>query len=109
MLRRKQTAGRWLLYLGGIGGATAFCTGLIGCLWKESVLKYIGLGALVAGFVFVFLWGGGYALRGLLGSGREELVRADIRDHTKKRLMEAAASFDALSGAFDGATEEEIL
>lgn len=107
MLRRKQTAGRWLLYLGGIGGATAFCTGLIGCLWRESVLKYIGLGALVAGFVFVFLWGGGCALRGLLGSGREELVRADIRDHTKKRLMEAAASFEALSGAFDGATEEE--
>lgn len=100
-------AGKWLLYLGAVGGATAFCTGLIGCLWKASVLKYIGLGALVAGFVFLFLWGGGYALHTLLRSGGEELIRADIRDHTKKRLLEAAASFDVLSGVFDGATAEE--
>ncbi|MBQ8549197.1 MAG: hypothetical protein IJ427_11930, partial [Lachnospiraceae bacterium] len=107
MLWRKRTAGKWLLYLGAVGGATAFCTGLIGCLWKASVLKYIALGALVAGFVFLFLWGGGHTLHVLLRSGGEELVRADIRDHTKKRLLEAAASFDVLSGAFDGATTEE--
>ena len=107
MLWRKRTAGKWLLYLGVVGGATAFCTGLIGCLWKASVLKYIGLGTLVAGFVFLFLWGGGYVLRVLLHSGGEELVRADIRDHTKKRLLEAAATFDVLSGAFDGAAREE--
>lgn len=107
MLWRKRTAGKWLLYLGAVGGATAFCTGLIGCLWKASVLKYIGLGALVAGFVFLFLWGGGRALHALLRSGGEELVRADIRDHTKKRLLEAAASFDVLSGAFDGIAAEE--
>lgn len=107
MLWRKRVAGRWLLYLGGIGGVMAFCTGLIGCLWKESLLKYVGLGSLVAGFVFVFLWGGGCALHALLRSGGEELVRADIRDHTKKRLLEAAASFEVLSGVFDGATTEE--
>lgn len=106
MMWRKKTAGRWLVYLGVVGGATAFCTGLIGCLWKESVLKYTGLGALVAGFVFLFLWAGERALQALLGSGREELVRADIRDHTKKRLLEAAASFDVLSGVFDGVTVE---
>ncbi len=107
MIRRKKTAGRWLMYLGLVGGATAFCTGLIGCLWKESLLKYTGLGALVAGFVFLFLWAGERALRTFLGAGREELVRADIRDHTKKRLLEAAASFDVLSGVFDGVTAEE--
>ena len=107
MMWRKKTAGRWLLYLGLVGGATAFCTGLIGCLWEESTIKYLGLGALVAGFVFLFLWGGEQALRTLLGSGREELIRADIRNHTKKRLLEAAASFDALSGVFDGVTVEE--
>ncbi len=103
---RKRTAGRWLLYLGLVGGGTAFCTGLIGCLWRASVLKYIGLGALVAGFVFLFLWGGEKAMRVLLSSGREELVRADIRNHTKKRLLEAAASFEVLSGVFDGVTVE---
>ena len=70
-------------------------------------MKYIWLGALVAGFVFLFLWGGEQALRTLLSSGREELIRADIRSHTKKRLLEAAASFDVLSGVFDGVTEEE--
>ena len=107
MMWRKKTAGRWLIYLGLVGGATAFCTGLIGCLWEESTMKYIWLGALVAGFVFLFLWGGEQALRTLLSSGREELIRADIRSHTKKRLLEAAASFDVLSGVFDGVTEEE--
>lgn len=107
MLWKKRTAGKWLLYLGAVGGTTAFCTGLIGCLWKASTLKYIALGALVAGFVFLFLWGGGHTLHVLLRSAGEELVRADIRDHTKKRLLEAAASFDVLSGAFDGAAEEE--
>lgn len=107
MLWKKRTAGKWLRYLGAVGGAMAFCTGLIGCLWKESVLKYMGLGMLVAGFVFLFLWGGGYALHALLCSGGEELVRADIREHTKKRLLEAAASFDVLSGVFDGTTAEE--
>lgn len=104
---KKKTAGRWMLYLGLVGGATAFCTGLIGCLWEESMMKYIWLGVLVAGFVFLFLWGGEQALRALLCSGREELVRADIRNHTKKRLLEAAASFDVLSGVFDGVTTEE--
>ena len=108
MMWRKKTAGRWLVYLGVVGGATAFCTGVIGCLWKESVLKFTGLGALVAGFVFLFLWAGERALQALLGSGREELVRADIRDHTKKRLLEAAASFDVLSGVFDGVTVETV-
>lgn len=107
MMWRKKTAGRWLLYLGIVGGATAFCTGLIGCLWKESTMKYIGLGALVAGFVFLFLWTGEQALRILLNSGREELIRADIRNHTKKRLLEAAASFDVLSGVFDGVAQED--
>lgn len=107
MMWRKKTAGRWLLYLGIVGGATAFCTGLIGCLWKDSVLKYIGLGALVAGFVFLFLWAGAQVLRTFLNSGREELVRADIRAHTKKRLLEAAESFEVLSGVFDGAAAEE--
>ncbi len=107
MLWKKRIAGRWLLYLGGIGGAITFCTGLIGCLWKESVAKYIGLGTAVAVFVFLFLWGGGHILRALLRSGGEELIRADIRDHTKKRLLEAAASFDVLSGVFDGVAEEE--
>lgn len=107
MIRRRKTAGRWLVYLGLVGGATAFCTGIIGCLWKESLLKYTGLGALVAGFVFLFLWAGERVLKVLLGSGHEELVRADIRDHTKKRLLEAAASFDVLSGVFDGVTTEE--
>ncbi len=106
MVWRKKTAGRWLVYLGLVGGATAFCTGIIGCLWKESVVKYTGLGALVAGFVFLFLWAGERALQAFLGSGREELVRADIRDHTKKRLLEAAESFDVLSGVFDGVTVE---
>ncbi len=96
-----------MLYLGLVGGATAFLTGIIGCLWKESVMKYIGLGALVAGFVFLFLWAGGQVLRTFLFSGREALVRADIRDHTKKRLLEAAASFDVLSGVFDGVAAEE--
>lgn len=107
MMWRKRTAGRWLLYLGLVGGATAFCTGVIGCLWEASMLKYIWLGALVAGFVFLFLWAGELALRTLLSSGREELVRADIREHTKKRLLEAAASFEVLSGVFDGVTTEE--
>lgn len=106
MIRRKKAAGRWFMYLGLVGGATAFCTGIIGCLWKESLIKYTGLGALVAGFVFVFLWAGERVLQTFLDSGREELVRADIREHTKKRLLEAAASFDVLSGVFDGVTEE---
>lgn len=106
MMWRKRTAGRWLLYLGVLGGATAFCTGLIGCLWKESLIKYVGLGTLVAGFVFVYLWAGGNALCGLLRAGRDELVRADIRSHTKKRLLEAAESFEVLSGVFDGAATE---
>ena len=96
-----------MLYLGAIGGATAFCTGLIGCLWRASTLKYLSLGGLVGGFVFIFLWVGMQALQTFLRSGREELVRADIRDHTKKRLLEAAASFDVLSGMFDGVAEEE--
>lgn len=107
MMWKKKTAGRWLLYLGLIGGATAFCTGVIGCLWEQSTVKFIWLGVLVAGFVFLFLWGGELALRILLGSGREEMIRADIRDHTKKRLLEAAASFDVLSGVFDGVTTEK--
>ena len=106
MLWRKKTAGRWLLYLGLVGGASAFCTGLIGCLWKESVMKYIGLGALVAGFVFLFLWAGEQIIKAFFSPGREELVRADIRNHTKKRLLEAAASFEVLSGVFDGVTDE---
>lgn len=106
MMWKKKTAGRWLLYLGLFGGATAFCTGLIGCLWEESPLKYLWLGVLVAGFVFFFLWGGEQALCSLLRSGREELIRADIRNHTKKRLLEAAASFEVLSGVFDGVTTE---
>lgn len=108
MMWKKKTAGRWLLYLGLIGGATAFCTGLIGCLWEGSALKYIWLGVLVAGFVFLFLWGGEMALKSLLGSGREEMIRADIREHTKKRLLEAAASFEVLSGVFDGVSSEEV-
>lgn len=105
---RKKTAGRWLLYLGLVGGITAFCTGLIGCLWKESMLKYIWLGAIVSGFVFLFLWAGEKALWALLYSGREELVRADIREHTKKRLLSAAESFEVLSGVFNGATAETV-
>ncbi len=100
-------AGKWLWYLGMIGGAAAFLTGLIGCLWKESVVKYIWLGALVSGVVLMFLWAGERALYSLLRSGREELVRADIRTHTKRRLLEAAASFETLSGVFDGAATEE--
>lgn len=107
MMWRKRTAGRWLRYLGFIGGATAFLAGLIGCMWRESAIKYIWLGTMIAGFVFVFLWAGERALWVLLRSGREELIRADIRNHTKKRLLEAAASFEVLSGAFDGVTEEE--
>jgi len=103
---RKKTAGRWLLYLGLVGGAAAFCTGLIGCLWKESMLKYIWLGAIISGFVFLFLWAGEKALWALLYSGREELVRADIREHTKKRLLSAAESFAVLSGVFHGCTAE---
>ena len=55
MVWRKKTAGRWLVYLGLVGGATAFCTGIIGCVWKESVVKYTGRGAVVAGFVVLFL------------------------------------------------------
>lgn len=108
MTWRKRTAGKWLWYLGCIGGGTAFCTGLIGCLWKESTAKYIWLGTVIAGFVFLFLWAGEKALFTLLSSGREEMVRADIRNHTKKRLLEAAASFDVLSGVFDGVTEEAV-
>ncbi|MBQ9768378.1 MAG: SpoIIE family protein phosphatase [Lachnospiraceae bacterium] len=104
---RKRTAGKWLWYLGLVGGGTAFFAGLIGCLWEESTMKYIWLGALVAGFVFVFLWAGQRALCSLLRSGREELVRADIRTHTKRRLLEAAASFETLSGVFDGVATEE--
>ncbi len=69
-------------------------------------MKYIALGGFVAGFVFLFLWAGMQALRVLLGTDREEMVRADIRDHTKKRLLEAAESFEVLSGVFDGVTEE---
>jgi len=107
MIRRRKAVGRWLVYLGLTGGAVAFCTGVIGCLWEESLLKYVGLGTLVAGFVFLFLWGGEKVLFSLLHSGREELVRADIRDHTKKRLLEAAASFEVLSGVFDGVSVEE--
>lgn len=107
MMWRKRTAGKWLRYLGAIGGGTAFCTGLIGCLWKESTVKYLWLGAMIAGFVFLFLWVGEKALFALLSSGREELVRADIRNHTKKRLLEAAASFDVLSGVFDGVAAED--
>ncbi len=103
---RKRTAGKWLRYLGVVGGAIAFCVGLIGCLWRASTIKYIWLGALTAGFVLLFIWAGEQALWVLLRSGREELVRADIRSHTKKRLLEAAASFEALSGAFDGTAEE---
>ena len=107
MMRRKKAVGRWMLYLGLAGGATAFCTGLIGCLWKESVFKYIGLGALVAAFLFLFLWAGENLLFMLTNSGGEELIRADIRNHTKKRLLEAAESFEVLSGVFNGATAEE--
>lgn len=107
MIWRKRTAGRWLLYLGLVGGTTAFFTGLIGCLWRASAMKYIALGGLVAGFVFLFLWAGMQVLRALLGNGREEMVRADIRNHTKKRLLEAAESFEVLSGVFDGVTEED--
>lgn len=70
-------------------------------------MKYIWLGALTAGFVLLFLWVGERALWSLLRSGREELVRADIRNHTKRRLLEAAASFEVLSGVFDGVAAEE--
>lgn len=104
---RKRTAVKWLWYLGGVGGAISFLVGFIGCLWEESTLKYIWLAALIAGFVFVFLWAGERALCSLLRSGREELVRADIRSHTKRRLLEAAASFETLSGVFDGVATEE--
>lgn len=107
MMWKKKTAGRWMLYMGVVGGATAFCTGLIGCMWKESMAKYMVVGGLVTGFVTLFLWAGERALKVFLGSGREELVRADIRDHTKKRLLEAAASFEVLSGVFDGVATEE--
>lgn len=104
---RKRTAGKWLRYLGLISGAVAFCVGLIGCLWRSSTIKYIWLAALTAGFVFLFIWAGEQALWVLLRSGREELVRADIRSHTKKRLLEAAESFEVLSGVFDGTASEE--
>lgn len=107
MMWKKKTAGRWLLYLGIVGGATAFCTGLIGCMWKESMIKYMVVGGLVTGFVILFLWAGERALRVFLCSGGDEMVRADIREHTKKRLMEAAASFEVLSGVFDGVATEE--
>lgn len=104
---RKRTAGKWLRYLGLVSGATAFCVGLIGCLWRSSTIKYIWLAVLTAGFVFLFIWAGEQALWTLLRSGREDMVRADIRSHTKKRLLEAAASFEVLSGVFDGTTAEE--
>lgn len=104
---KKRTAGKWLWYLGMIGGMAAFLAGLTGCLWKESAIKYIWLGTLIAGFVLVFLWSGERALWSLLRSGREELFRADIRSHTRRRLLEAADSFETLSGVFDGAAAEE--
>ncbi|MCH5272278.1 MAG: SpoIIE family protein phosphatase [Lachnospiraceae bacterium] len=107
MMWKKRTAGRWLRYLGLVSGAAAFCVGLIGCLWKNSTIKYMWLATLTAGFVLLFIWAGEQALWVLLRSGREELVRADIRNHTKKRLLEAAASFEVLSGVFDSVASEE--
>ncbi len=107
MMWRKRTAGRWLWYLGLMGGLVSFCVGVIGCLWQASTEKYIWLGALTAGFVMLFLWAGERALFSLLRSGREELLRAEIRNHTKRRLLEAAASFEVLSGVLDGTTAEE--
>ncbi len=107
MMRSRKAFGRRLWYLGLVGGTTAFCTGLIGCLWKESVVKYIGLGGLVAGFVFLFLWAGEQLLFSVYPAAGEVLLRADIREHTKKRLQEAASSFETLSGVFDGVSVEE--
>lgn len=105
----KRTAGKWLLYLGMVGGAVSFFTGLIGCLWKESVIKYVGIGGLAAGFVLLFVWGGEQVLEAFFGNGRQDFLRADIRQHTKRRLMEAARSFEVLSGVFDcvGGEKEE--
>ena len=97
---RKRTAGRWLGYLGVMGGIVAFMTGLIGCIWEESLIKYISLGILVVGFVFFFVWIGGHAVITLLHSEKREDPGVKDREETKQRLLEAAASLEVLCDTF---------
>lgn len=97
---RKKTAGRWLLVLGVLGGAIAMVAGVIGCLWQESVAKYLCLGMVVAVFVFFFLRMGEEALLCLLKNGKESRFCAQVREVTGRRLSEAAESVRALSAAF---------
>lgn len=104
---RKRTAGRWLGYLGIMGGVIAFLTGLIGCVWKESVIKYIWLGILVVGFVFFFVWIGGQAVVSLLHPENTEEVGRKVWEDTRNRLREAAASLEVLSKTFERRGSEE--
>lgn len=98
---RKKAAGKWLGYLGAMGGATAFLTGFIGCIWKESVMKYIWLGILVAGFVFFFVWLGGQALTDLFHPNLIGKMGSSERMQTKERLLLAADSLAMLCGSLE--------
>lgn len=104
---KRKIAGKWLRYMGIAIGFIAFLTGIIGCLWKESPTKFLFLGALIAGLVFLMVYAVEWAVMTFLLSGRDDTIRADIRDHTRKQLLSAADSFEALSEMVRGLRGEE--
>lgn len=85
-----------------MGGIITFLCGLIGCIFTDSMWKYVGMAALIAGFVLCFIWGGEQAILLLLGNEREGYWKEDVRESTRKSLMRAAGSFEQLAMTFRG-------
>lgn len=97
---RKRKARRLLVMMGIIGGTITFLCGLIGCIFTDSMWKYLGMAALIAGFVLFFIWGGEQAILIMLGNERDGYLKEDLRESTRKRLMKASASFEQLAMTF---------
>ena len=71
---RKRKARRLLIIMGIMGGIITFLCGLIGCVFTDSMWKYLCMAALIAGFVLFFIWGGEQAI--LLFGEIAQLARA---------------------------------
>ena len=99
---RKRKARQWLVIMGIMGGIITFLCGLIGCVFTDSMWKYLCMAALIAGFVLFFIWGGEQAILLLLGNEREGYLKEDLREATRNRLMKAAGSFEQLALTFRG-------
>ena len=99
---RKRKARHLLVIMGIMGGIITFLCGLIGCVFTDSMWKYLCMAALIAGFVLFFIWGGEQAILLLLGNEREGYLKENLRETTRNRLMKASGSFEQLALTFCG-------